>query len=423
VGPIVQPLGIAFTNVRADTSDFEVSVASSISDVERLRPWWFTWQCHPGSDIDYFLHRLREAPGKEQPYVIAVRRNGTLDCFLIGVLKEGLSALGPVGLPLPPGRELVFLTQGFLGNQSSENAEILVLEVLKRLRQGVAEIALFHDLPEDSDLYAAVTRIPGALCRDHAVIRRAHRYLVLPPTFQDYLRELSPKERSNIRSQAKRLASGFGGRIQVRRFRDNEVDGLLEEIETISAKSYQRELGRGYTTDKASLLRLDAQKHALRAYVLYLANKPCAFLTAAFYKGRLHGRFIAYDPKYRQYSPGRYLLVRFIEDCYRHGDGGRALIIDPGGGGQQYKRSFSNHETKECCVAVYALTPKGLSLNVLRTSLLCGIHAARLFLAKTGLGKHAWGLWRAWKKRTSSLGLGVRPQLSGEMDSRGHDPA
>jgi Acetyltransferase (GNAT) domain len=399
VSSAVRGVCIAIPGVSAEvsTSDVEVYRATSVGDVEKLRPWWSIWQSHPASDIDYYLQSLNRIPGLS-PHVIAVRRRGTLDCLLVGTLKKGLSALGPVGIPLPSGQELSFKPEGFLGNQSKQNAEVLVREVLRSLRQHRADIAQFCDLPKHSLLYEAARHIPGQISRDRCPVTRVHCRLFLPPTFEEYLGSLSAKERSNIRAHAKRLRSSFRGRIRVGRFRENAVEALIDEIEKIAAKSYQRVLGRGYTTGEAAVLRLDAQKGGLRGYVLYLENEPCAFLTAVFYKGTLHGRFIGYDPKYRRYSPGQYLLMRFIEDCYDDGGRQHVLAIDPGGGGQKYKRTFTNQETQECHLVIYAPTAKGIFLNLLRTLLLWSTRVTRAFLSKTGLTRQAWKMWKAWRR-------------------------
>jgi hypothetical protein len=375
-----------------------VRSAQSVAEIEKLRPEWSAWHCHPNSDIDYFLTNLGTIPGTLGPHVITVYRSRVLDCLLVGKLQQGLSPISSLGVPLPAARTLFFVTEGFLGNQSTENAELVVREVLHCLRQGQADAAEFNDLPEYSPLYRAVKRIPSVLCRDRSPVERIHRRLVLPATFHEYFRSLSSKERSNFRTHGKLLLNSFPDKVRVDRFCEHQVDTLIRDVETVAAKSYQRALGTGFTLADASTLRLDAQNSALRAYVLYVEGEPCAFLVATWYKGTLYGRSIGYDPRYRRYAPGQYLLMRFIEDCFRPVAGQPTIVIDPGPGAHQYKRSFTNHETREYSLLIYAPTPKGAILNAVRTAVLFCTRAGKALLAKTGLTDDVWKMWKTWRK-------------------------
>ena len=384
----------------SDATVVTVQVAESIGEIEELRPRWSSWHRHPNSDINYYLRSLRTIPGTLRPHVMAVHRGGVLDCLLVGKLQEGLSPISNAGIPLPPARILYFVTEGFLGNRSTENAELLVNLVLHYLRQGRADVAEFNDLPEDSPLYRAASRLPGVLCRDRSPVVRIHRRLVLPATFQEYLRGLSAKERSNVRAHEKLLRNRFPGQVRVHRFCQGEIDTLIRDVETIAAKSYQRALGTGFTLADTPTLRLDAENSSLRAYVLYLQGEPSAFLIATWYKGTSYGRSIGYDPKYRRYSPGQHLLLCFIEDCFDLNGRPQTIAIDPGAGAQHYKRSFTNRETNEYSIAIYAPTAKGIFLNLLRTSGLLGARGAKAFLAKTGLTTSAWRMWKTlhWRQ-------------------------
>jgi CelD/BcsL family acetyltransferase involved in cellulose biosynthesis len=177
------------------------------------------------------------------------------------------------------------------------------------------------------------------------------------------------------------------------------MDTLIRDVEAIASKSYQRAIGVGFSVSDISELRVDALRSALRAYVLYIDWEPCAFLIATWYKGTAYGRSIGYDPRYRRYSPGQYLLMRFIEDCLAPTADQQTMAIDPGAGGQHYKRSFTNHVTKECSVAVYAPSVKGVFLNILRTTMLAGNRAGKALLAKSGLSERVWKVWRSWHQR------------------------
>ena len=383
----------------AASRQLTLRVAKTVAAIEPLREAWSSWQHHPHTDIDFFLTDLRASRRALRPHVMAVFRRGVLDCLLIGKLQRGLAPISAARVPLPPARVLYFETEGFLGNQSVENAEFLVRAIVADLRQGEADVAELKHRHKDSPLYVAAARIPGILSRDHWPVARIHRRLVLPATFHEYFDSLSPKERSNFRTHERLLMKDFAGKIRVHRFSEKEIDSLIRDIEAISENCYQRSLGVGFTPAEVPRLRLEAQNSSLRAYVLYLADQPCAFITASWYKGTLYGRLMGFDPKYRRYSPGLYLLMRFIEDSFHPTSGQKSIAIDPGPGTPQYKRSFTNAESQECSIAIYAPTIKGVYLNLVRSSVLLACELGRAVLVKTGLAARAWKAWRSFRHR------------------------
>ena len=51
----------------------------------------------------------------------------------------------------------------------------------------------------------------------------------------------------------------------------------------------------------------------LRAYLLYLGDRPCAFWIGMLYNGPFVSEYMSYDPEFRQFSPGMVLIMRVIE--------------------------------------------------------------------------------------------------------------
>jgi len=376
------------------TDRLRVKVARGVAEIEELREAWVSLHQHPNSDIEYYLANLRMVPGTLRPHVLAIYRGTRPDSLLIGRLRNRLSPISAAGIPLPPGRVLDFIQGGFLGNQSMESSELLVREIVQELGRGEADAAELNDLPVDCPLYCAAMRIPSAFCRDHCPIKRIHRRLLLPDNFPAYLSSLSAKERSNVRRHEGLLLKTFPGRIRLRRFSFEDVEDLLRDVEEIARKGYQRALGVGFTFADADGLRLQARSGVLRGYVLYLAEEPSAFTIAVWYKGVLYGKCMGYDPKYSKYSPGQYLLLRLIEDSLSPADNEKTVAIDPGAGGQHYKSTFTNFESQDGIVAIYAPTFRGLMLNLVRTALVIGTQFAKALLTKTHLSETAWRSWR-----------------------------
>ena len=374
-----------FPDVSSAGGNLTLWVARSVAEVEEVRETWEHWQDHPDSVIDTYLAWFKEDPAS-RPHVLVVYRAGHPDCLLIGKhLRKAV--ISRVARRLhSDARILYFIQGGLLGNTSTENCEFLLRAVLAQLRAGEAGAAEFFGLPVDSPLYLAAMRVPAFFCRDHFPARTIHRYTVLPDSFQEFLGSLPAKERQNIKYRHNRLIKKFPGMIQLSRFcAEDDVQALVAAAEEIAKKTYQRAFGRGFTLVEAPGLRAEAHAGSLRGYVLYIGENPCAFLIARWHRGILYGTFAGHDPKYAEYSLGRYLLMCCIEDCFLRNRGERTRIIDPGVGDQPYKRLFTNSERQDAHLAVYPPTFTGFLRSVARMISCVGVYCAKGLLKKSKL--------------------------------------
>src|SRR5882672_4479287 len=162
---------LAATNTEhlCDADNVTLRVAKSSAEVEQLRDVWTLWNRHPNCDIDSFLlanHLRRETM---RPHVVVVYREGRVDCILVGRLQKGRMSfsMGGARILLPQAHTLHFLYEGFLGNQSVENSNILVQGIIKSLHDGDADVAELTGLRLDSPLYRAARHLPNVLCRDN----------------------------------------------------------------------------------------------------------------------------------------------------------------------------------------------------------------------------------------------------------------
>ena len=357
-------------------------VARNVAEVEALREMWESWEEHPNSVIDNYLAYFQVDPAS-RPHVMVVFRGGHPECLLIGkrLPRAATSVLTKL---LPPADLLYFIEGGLLGNASIENCELLVRAILAQLSRGEADVAEFF-LRVDSPLYRASIQLPNFFCRDHFPNRVVHRYLALPESFQDFLAGLPAKERRNLRYRENRLMKKFPEKVWLRRFRGPEdVECLIEDAEEVAKKAYQRAVGRGFTLADGPGLRAEARKGSLRGYVLYMEATPCAYLISSWRKGVLYGTFVGHDPKYAEHSPGRYLLMRCIEDCFLP-SGGKTVVLDPGAGDQPYKRLFTNRAWQCAYLRIHPPTFQGLVRNLATTTLAFAAHCGRGLVATANL--------------------------------------
>ncbi len=140
-------------------------------------------------------------------------------------------------------------------------------------------------------------------------------------------------------------------------------------------------------------LRLKAEKGWLRGYVLYLAERPCAFWIGDINGSTFGSDYIGYDAEFASESPGMYLVMRVIEGfCDGHREG--VTEVDFGTGHAQYKQVLSNQQWCETSVYIFAPTLKGISLNLVRSVVGGMDQAIKNVLARTNLLQKVKKAWR-----------------------------
>ena len=107
-----------------------------------------------------------------------------------------------------------------------------------------------------------------------------------------------------------------------------------------------------------------------------------------------------YDPTYRRYGVGRFLLVAMLEDLARDPE---VTWFSLGPGTLPYKRSFADEQTGEVDVRVFSKRPRGLMVNGVGSA----VHGVHALLRATRdirhIGRHA-DAFNERKKRQERLG-------------------
>ena len=359
------------TTISGDRESCQASlrILKGAAEFEELRDVWSAWCDHAEADLDFFSIHLRHTPGVVRPHVMVIYRNGRPDCMLVGWLHHGIVTfkMGSLALFRSDARVLRFPAGGFLGNQSRGNAQFLVREIIRSLRNYEAQAAEFSQLRVGSHLHYLSKRLPKVFCREHFTPVQTHRYLSLSGSFDEFLRGRSPKGRQEFRKLAKMLVRDFPGKVRFQSVRSEcDVEDFARKADTISRKTYQRALGAGFVNDLAmqEMLRAAARKEALRACLLYVGDNPVAFASGIASNKTLYGAFTGYDPGLKKYRPGFQTLIRLIQDSFE--SSGELLIFDAGCGDIPYKRALFDSSRKEGPVWIFAPSATGLRLHVLK---------------------------------------------------------
>ena len=379
-------------------SPIEVAVLRTMAELEAIREVWESWPGNRDSEIDSYLTSLRLNPQTVRPHVMVVYHDGRPDALLVGRIDKGhiRCRLGYSSVSFAA-RIMCFVYGALRGNPTEENCGVLIDEVLRSLSDGEADVAYLNFLRRESNLCRLAMTRPGFLMRDHVNLTQPHFAARLPATVEDFYRGLSPKVRKNQKWQARKLVNHFSGAVRISCVRElADVEDLIRDVEHVAAKSYQRGLGVGFVVNAATRehLRLKARRGWLRAYVLYIEERPCAFWIGDINGATFGSDYIGYDAEFAGHSPGMYLVMKVIESFC---DGNREGVteVDFGQGHAQYKQVLANEEWTESLVQIFAPTVKGISLNLVRT-LLDGMNqSTKKALASTSLLQKIRRKWRS----------------------------
>jgi len=378
--------------------ELHVKVFREIADLETIRPIWESWPGNRDSELDSYLTFLRSNPGSVRPHVVVVYRDAAPDAILVGRMDiDSIRCrLGYLRLDLPA-KILCFVYGALRGNPSRENCDLIVNSILESLSSREADAAYMNFIRQDSDLCRISLKKPSPLSRDYIQITQPHFAATLPASVESFYKGLSSGARWQTKSKQKKLLKAYGDKAKIRCFRDgSELDAMVQDLEYVAKKSYQRGLGVGFNDgpETRESLRLLASKGRLRAYVLYLADRPCAFWVGDINGNTFGSDWLAFDSEFAKYSPGMFLILKVIEGFC---DGNREGVtaVDFATGHAQYKEVLSNQEWRETCSYIFAPTLKGISLNFAWTLIGGMDKAIKKALSSTGFLQRIKKGWRA----------------------------
>jgi hypothetical protein len=365
---------------------------------------------------------VQSLPEVVRPHVVALYRYGKLESILVGRLESKLLSfrVGYVNLFRPWARCLTFVYGAIHGDASAQSTEVLVHAVMDSLNQGEADVALFEFAPLDTPLYQLALRLPGVLRRDTRPAPQAHHSLALPSSIDGVYSRMSRERRKHTKASIKKLEAGPFGKVTIACYSaPQELDKLFQDAEEIARKTYQRGLGVGFADNPMVRRRLElgARKGWLRAFMLYVGDRPCAFWIGMLYQGTFVSEYMGYDPEFRQHSPGMVLIMRVIEGFCRGANGDVVRELDFGLGHAEYKEALCSRTWQEAAVFIFSPTLKGITLKLMRTVTRLLDGAARRALAATDMVQR---LKRVWRDRRAKRQW--RPSVSTEPASQTGPP-
>ncbi len=372
-----------------------VRIIDRAEEMEALRDLWNAHEAHPNNDLDYFLLISRSRAEVRSPLVLALEADGELRGSLAARIEDtrqhfqfGYLSCGSIGV-----RKLAFVTNGVLGDLACSDATLLLSKIRCCLSERRLDFAVLHNQHFDSVFAAEVPHRVPPLLRGHFGREREHWRMSLPASFDEFLARRKKKHRYWLNRLPRVLEKAFPGKVETKVFENTEhVEQFCQDADRVAALTYQRKLGAGFsdvgeTRDHCLLL---AARKALRGYILYVDEKPCAYWFASAHRDNLFLHATGYDPALRKYEVGTILFLNLI----RGACGAVLKRVDFGLGTADYKERFGDEHWLEKDYYIFAPTFRGVALNAVISGGMFAERLARWVLSKTGPLGRIKTMWR-----------------------------
>ncbi len=303
---------------------------------------------------EYLFAETQDLPSDRPLMLCEATRNGQL--IALGVLAPKSMSLRQAG-GFGPVRDI----QGYrlcgnrlLGNPDDDLQRQMLAACATFVREQHATYLLIEDLERDDPLFAAAESLTHDGFRLFSPTGIQERLKIeFPPKPDDYWSKFLSKTRNTFRRKQKRI----GPTRIIRVTQPGQVAEFLEAAHVISQRTWQSDrLGlriRNNETESHLFTFLTTQR-ALRSYLLFVNDKPVAFLIGTQFKGLFSYEEVGYDRDFAERSPGQVLLLHVLDDLLNDDP---PRVFDFGGGDADYKRLFA---TKTSTSGNVWLVPPGL---------------------------------------------------------------
>ncbi len=181
-------------------------------------------------------------------------------------------------------------------------------------------------------------------------------YTDLSGSFDVWLGGLSGNTRQGLKRKTRKIAQESGGELDIRRFRTAEEMECFHDVgRRIALRTYQEKLLGSALPDTPEFLRemvSMAAADSVRAWLLYIAGEPAAYLYCPVVDGVVLYAYVGHDPAFNDLSPGAVLQLEAFRDLFGEG---RYKCFDFTEGDGQHKRTFATGGV--ACVDLLLLRP------------------------------------------------------------------
>ena len=205
-------------------------------------------------------------------------------------------------------------------------------------REQHAMFLLIEDLERNDPLFASAESLQDDGIRLFSPTGIQERLKIeFPPNPIDYWTKFSSKTRNTFKRKQKKIGTTRLLRIA----QPDQIPEFLEAAHTISQRTWQSEkLGLRIHNNAAELrfFTFLATQQSLRSYLLFVDDKPAAFLIGTQHNGLFSYEEVGYDREFSDRSPGQVLLLQVLDDLLSDHP---PRVFDFGGGAADYKQLFA----------------------------------------------------------------------------------
>lgn len=205
-------------------------------------------------------------------------------------------------------------------------------------REHHATFLLIEDLERHDPLFGAAESLQSDRFQLFSPTGIQERLKIeFPSNPIDYWTKFSSKTRNTFRRKQKKI----GTTRLVRISQADQIPEFLQAAHTISQRTWQSEkLGLRIHNNETELrfFTFLATHESLRSYLLFVDDKPAAFLIGTQHDGLFSYEEVGYDREFSDRSPGQVLLLQVLEDLLSDHP---PRVFDFGGGSADYKQLFA----------------------------------------------------------------------------------
>lgn len=323
-----------------------ITVLRSFDELETIKDDWDRLQRLESRYFPDFCGLANQvSAGATQFLVFSVRTDNVVTCLACFIQEASRKSftVGERRLFSLPVREARLFGSGVLG---AFDAALFAKFVGIAMRDFSFHLMTFGEVSIDHELHRAIEELRGQFLVTRPARKDAVRWLIkLPPTFDEYLLSLSSKSRQNLKREIRKFETEFKQELRLVT-RPDQVDEFLRDGESVSRLTYQWNVGQRLSNDEPTRLRYvaRAKRGQLRAHMLYVDGRPCAFSRGELVGSVFQYETPGYDPQHAKASPGTVLLAWVIKDLIENTD---CETFDFGSGGDEvgYKSRFGNVST------------------------------------------------------------------------------
>lgn len=384
---------------------YSIITARSFKEIEKIRPAWEYLQTKSehiefNVDIDHFITIATNLEETIRPHIILLKYKDEPTSLIVGRI-DSLPLTSTIGYKViyrPIVRSLSIILGGVLICNQEIICSILVNELLNSLKNRDVDIISFHLLPIQSEMIKFIKKSNLPFILRQYSKPNTHWQMNIPKTMEEFYASKSKNHRKSFRYYSNKIKKDFSDQINIKYYKnENEIDILLNDIEEVEKKTYQRGLQLDSKQYKANLtkmrIKLAARKNWLRSYIMYINNIPCAFQLGYNYYGYFFLSSTGYDPKFKKYSLGIFLFLEIIKEFCEDEN---INTWDFGRGDADYKRSFGTTSWQEVDVRLFPFTFKCVKIFLITNLISSLSRIIEKILTKMGFLNKIKRIWRDW---------------------------